>query len=1068
MKLTRWYPAAALAVALALPEAHAAPQLTMAWQPSATMAPGSSRKIRVTVSNPDAVGYTNVSANFGFPTGLANVNPNPVILNGCAPFGATITAPPGGSTLSFSGLFLGAGNACAFEVAMTATVAGSYSISVGPGAFTTGTPAFSSTGTVQATLSVIGTLVENALPSGAGSLAAAITYANANCSAAATIVFQIPGAGPHTIAPSTELPPLACPDTSIDAATQPSSTLNTLSSGNDANIQVILNGSSCGSCSNGLTISADRVTVRGLAIHSWAVNGIAINGIDAVIAGNYIGTDPGGMAAFPNGVAGIAIGGSNANIGSGSTQDANLITGNGQRQVVISGNSTSIAYNQIGGNRSGAVSFISPAIGIFGASGSFASIVGNRVLGNLQYGIYMDGGTFGGIILANIVGPNSSGGIRLGGNGHTARENLVAFTTGYGMVVTDSNMTVLLNLVHENSQDGIIVDGNGQEFFDNQVYLNTGAGVFVAAGSSSLSRNLIHANGGAGIVLQGAANSALSAPVIRTVERSGGVTYIAGTINDNAGPGFPRFGVVELFANGLNPPTASGEVFVASVPVSLDALGAATFTTSVAGLPDWITATLTVDQCGDACYETSPFSFPAVPSVTVAGAALSASPPSYSYPDQAVGTVSPPTTITLANNGPGGVNISSTASNGDFSYTSDCGPFLASGATCTFVVEFRPIIGGMRSGGIFVYSDAAATTFVIPLSGNGLGGGRAAISVEPTALDFGAVTVFETASTKQRVRVSNTGLGVLEFSFGTTSEEFPVIRGSVVTSEVMPVSGDATTCTGTLAAGAFCEIVVGFNPQAPGTRGALLIFESNAEFAAPNVRLSGFGTAPGFVAPVVRPLAIEPALRFGDQVIATQSAGLVLRVANTTAGRITFAEFAISSGDFTLGAGCAMVDPGATCERSVFFRPSALGVRSARITIRSSSETVPYLVEVAGTGIPNPVPQLAVSPEGIGFGPVVGISTGVVTLTNTGQLPVLISNVAGLGGFQARSACGEVLAVGTQCLVEITFVSSVPGFREGELRVESNAQGSPHRVSLSATACRPLSGGGRLRRDPCK
>lgn len=1067
MKLTRWSSAAALAVALALPEAHAAPQLTMAWQPSATMAPGSTRRIRVTISNPDGLAYSGVSGVFTVPSGLTNGLVAPVS-NGCAAFGATVNAPAGGGSLSFTSLFLGAGNACAFEVTMTATAAGTYPLEVGPGAFAASSPTFSSTGTVQAILTVIGTLVENKNAAGAGSLAAAITYANANCTLSpGPIVFQIPGPGPHTIAPATELPALTCPDIAIDAATQPGSILNSLASGNNADIQVILSGSSCGSCSNGLTLSADRILVRGFAIHSWAVNGIAINGNDAMIAGNYIGTDPGGMAAFPNGVAGIVISGLNANIGSGSTQDVNLITGNGQRQISVAGSGATVAYNQIGGNRTGAVSFISPATGIFGVSGSGANIVGNLIMGNLQYGIYMDGPTFSATIEANAVSFNSSGGIRLGGSSHLARQNLVAYMTGYGMVVTDNNMQVTENQVHDNSQDGIISDGASHDFIDNMIYSNAGPGLNFVIGNAQFVRNLVYLNGGPGIVLGPGANGNLGAPAVTSVQRSGGTTFIMGTVNAGASHA-GEFGVVDLFGNPNNPPTPSGELFLTSVPVTLDAAGATTFSTSVAGLPDWVTATLTLDECFDGCLVSSALSNPAVQSVLVAGAALTASPASYSFPDQAVGTVSPPTTITLTNSGPGGVNISSTSSNGDFSYTSDCGPFLAVGATCTFIVEFRPIIGGMRSGGIFVYSDAAATTFVIPLSGNGLGGGRAAISVEPTALEFGAVTVFESASTKQRTRVSNTGSGVLEFSFGTTSEEFPIIRGSMVTSEVMPVSGDATTCTGTLAVGAFCEIVIGFSPQAPGARSALLIIESNAEFAAPNVRLAGFGTAPGFVAPVTRPLAIEPALRFGDQVIATQSTGLVLKVTNTTTGRITFAEFSISSGDFTLGAGCTMVEPGATCERSVFFRPSALGGRFARITIRSSTETTPYLVEVTGAGIPNPVPQLAVSPEGIGFGPVVGISTGVVTLTNTGQLPVVITNVAGLGGFQARSACGEILAVGAQCLVEITFVSSVPGFREGELRVESNAARSPHRVSLSATACRPLAGGGRLRRDPCK
>src|SRR5262245_15297541 len=80
--------------------------------------------------------------------------------------------------------------------------------------------------------------VINTLDSGAGSLRQAILGANA-APGADLIDFQIPGAGVHTISPTSTLP--AITDTvTIDGYTQPGAAANTLAVGDNAILQIEL------------------------------------------------------------------------------------------------------------------------------------------------------------------------------------------------------------------------------------------------------------------------------------------------------------------------------------------------------------------------------------------------------------------------------------------------------------------------------------------------------------------------------------------------------------------------------------------------------------------------------------------------------------------------------------------------------------------------------------------------------------------------------------------------------------------------------------------------------------
>jgi hypothetical protein len=104
--------------------------------------------------------------------------------------------------------------------------------------------------------------VTNTNNSGAGSLRQAVLDANANAGAD-TIAFNIPGAGVHTITPTSQLPDITDAVT-IDGYTQPGASPNTQMTSDDAMLLIELNGAASGANTTGLSALADNVTIKGL------------------------------------------------------------------------------------------------------------------------------------------------------------------------------------------------------------------------------------------------------------------------------------------------------------------------------------------------------------------------------------------------------------------------------------------------------------------------------------------------------------------------------------------------------------------------------------------------------------------------------------------------------------------------------------------------------------------------------------------------------------------------------------------------------------------------------------
>jgi len=76
----------------------------------------------------------------------------------------------------------------------------------------------------------------------------------------------------------------------------------------------------------------------------------------------------------------------------------------------------------------------------------------------------------------------------------------------------------------------------------------------------------------------------------------------------------------------------------------------------------------------------------------------------------------------------------------------------------------------------------------------------------------------------------------------------------------------------------------------------------------------------------------------------------------------------------------------------------------------------------------------------------------IVTITNRGAANVNIVAVNASGDFVIPGkTCGDTLAAGKSCRVNISFSPTATGIRKGALTVETSTGGVPQKVLLSGT-----------------
>lgn len=357
---------------------------------------------------------------------------------------------------------------------------------------------------------------------GSGSLRAAIAEAKSTAGPD-TIDFSPLGAGPHVINLLTPLLLDANGGITIDGYTAVGASPNSLATGNNANLQIVLDGSLAGLI-NAFAITSSGNTVRGLVIQRFGLAGFAVTGAGATgntITGNFIGTDRTGAAAAPNTNGIFVEDAPNVTIGGTTPGARNVVSGNSDTGILIQfpgATGALIQGNYVGTNASGTAALPNDN-GIAVNSAPNARIGGttpgarNVISGNNVGLRFLSTVTNGGRVEGNFVGTDATGsaalgntlfgidfnnapGVTIGGTAPGAR-NVVSGNTASGILIRGPGSTGSLvqgNLVGTDVS-GTAALGNG-----------TGVEVFAApgvtiGGTAPGAGNVISGNGGNGIFI---------------------------------------------------------------------------------------------------------------------------------------------------------------------------------------------------------------------------------------------------------------------------------------------------------------------------------------------------------------------------------------------------------------------------------------------------------------------------------------------------------------------------------------------------------------------------------------
>jgi len=177
---------------------------------------------------------------------------------------------------------------------------------------------------------------------------------------------------------------------------------------------------------------------------------------------------------------------------------------------------------------------------------------------------------------------------------------------------------------------------------------------------------------------------------------------------------------------------------------------------------------------------------------------------------------------------------------------------------------------------------------------------------------------------------------------------------------------------------------------------------------------------------------LSPAsLSFGTQVVTTTSSGKTITLTNTGASVLTFTAVP-STGEFTATSTCSSgVNPGATCNITVQFRPTALGVRSATLVVTDTTNPANTLsASLTGTG----ATATTLSTTSLSFGNVMQGATSKakkVKLTNNQDVPLTGLTITSSNPDFSASGCGATLAARKVCTISVTFTpTAAPGTTE--------------------------------------
>jgi Abnormal spindle-like microcephaly-assoc'd, ASPM-SPD-2-Hydin len=313
--------------------------------------------------------------------------------------------------------------------------------------------------------------------------------------------------------------------------------------------------------------------------------------------------------------------------------------------------------------------------------------------------------------------------------------------------------------------------------------------------------------------------------------------------------------------------------------------------------------------------------------------------------------------------------------------------------------------------------------------------------VVTSSLAFGNVSVGQTVT--RTVTVYNTGtVHSLVISSATPSDPEYILSGTGTCGPI-PI---------TLAHGTNCTLGINFTPTAIGTHNASLMLADNTTTSPQHMTLSGTGIADFTTS---KSSLVFASVKFGSQGVAAFS------VTNYQTQPVMLSESfnGTNAADFSISGGTCSgtLAAKAACSITVTFRPGALGMESATLTVSDSPDPLsPYTVALStGQTIP-----ATVAPASLAYGTLttkVPTKTRSVTVTNLSGFSLPLSeSISGTnaGDFAVTGGtCGATASPNSTCTIAVKFTPTIgPTPESASMAVTvGNDPTSPHNISLTGT-----------------
>jgi hypothetical protein len=428
-----------------------------------------------------------------------------------------------------------------------------------------------------------------------------------------------------------------------------------------------------------------------------------------------------------------------------------------------------------------------------------------------------------------------------------------------------------------------------------------------------------------------------------------------------------------------------------------------------------------------------------------------------SFGSKPVGQPVNPMSVIVTNPAPDTTTISSIkviAGGTDYQQTNNCGPELATGASCTITVQFTPTAQNSRSGAIEVVNSRGTDT--IGLSGEGakpaqpkptisIGGQVVSPSGAGDGFTHYAITFLDTevnaSSAIRNIAFTNMGDGPL------------AVQGISVVDGPDDFKS-SNNCGETLAPQQSCTISLVFTPTALGDRiGGLALLSDNGNFY---FDMTGKGTGATAKWTVT-------SVDFGTTSVgSTVTRSMTLRNTGTVAAKsisVTVAggDIAISSNSCGTSSAPITLNAGSDCSVAVKYAPTAVGALSdASVTATGRLANGSQVVTLKGGAIASSL-VITPSPSGTDYGnTLVGSKPSrSFTIKNVSSVMDSLNVMPWVEGegfaLSASNNCTRnySLPPGYSCTVSVVATSAEPGSFNGVLYATS-AKGGAAQVDLTA------------------